>query len=474
MKPQVALALSIQRLFLLTIVLKIAASLGGWWLGSPWTLGFVVPLGLMAGYIAVGLRRPDSGVSDEKFADSCYYLGFIFTISSILVALLDLPAIATKLPEISIRFGAAMVSTVLGLIVRVYLVNFRPEFQDGVRSAETGLLDAVRTFRMHLDLAVEKLSEFQAQVGDASRLAVAQSELAIRDSGAAQIRQLGALAEQVSADYHRHFEASTEHLKGATQTLATALYEYTQNLVAATGRFETRAEQFMQALDARIEDAALPEDYFAARLEPAVAGLSRSIAAAGGEMTDLAFGLRSRMGTIADDLTHLGEQTAAAAVSLERVRDTAGAEADLIAAARQQAEVLQSLGAALLKLENTVGRSLAAIGAMEQSVRKITEDAGQMAAFNREAAALVQRQTELAAGTQRSLAEWLPRRQEDEQRLDLRLEAASVSFERAAEKIVAALADSRAVAELPPERGERPVAPDPLARSGGGTRRVGS
>lgn len=422
--------LSIQRLFLVTIILKLGSSLLGWWLERPWSLGFVLPLVFMGLYIVLGLRRGDHSVSDEKFADSCYYLGFIFTISSILVALLDLPSIATRLGDIAIRFGAAMVSTVLGLTVRVYLVNFRPEFQDGLRNAETGMLDAVRSFRMHLDLSVAKLNEFQVQVGDASRLAVAQSEVAIRDAAEVHARQFENLFERMSADYHRHFEDSTAHLKAATQTLATALYDYTQSLVNGTGKFESTADEWVKGLDARLRAAALPEDYFSSRLEPAVAGLGRAVTEAGGEVESLAGELRQNVGRISADLAGLGTRTAEAFAALDRVRDSADGQMELLTLAERQAEILHQLTETLGRMETTVGRSLASIGAMEQSVRQIVDEADKIAAFNREAGLLAQRQAEATAGLQREMAGWLARLQENDQRMVARIEEVSRAFDR--------------------------------------------
>ena len=113
----------LQKLFLVTLILKIGSSFLGWYLQLQWSLGFTVPLLIMSAYIFLGYHRRDNDVTDEKFADTCYYLGFIFTITSIIFSLFDLPNIGTKIQDIAVRFGAAMVSTVLGLGVRVYLVS---------------------------------------------------------------------------------------------------------------------------------------------------------------------------------------------------------------------------------------------------------------------------------------------------------------------------------------------------------------
>jgi hypothetical protein len=50
-------AIRVQKLFAVAICLKVASSGFGWWLNDPWILGFGIPLLVMAGYVAFGLRR---------------------------------------------------------------------------------------------------------------------------------------------------------------------------------------------------------------------------------------------------------------------------------------------------------------------------------------------------------------------------------------------------------------------------------
>src|SRR5947209_7509792 len=99
----------LQNLFVVIVGAKIVCSLLGWYFGRPWSLGFVIPLALMTVYVVAGFLRDASDVSDERFGDSCYYIGFIFTISSIAICLLDVPTLDQqgKLKEIAVRFGAA-------------------------------------------------------------------------------------------------------------------------------------------------------------------------------------------------------------------------------------------------------------------------------------------------------------------------------------------------------------------------------
>jgi methyl-accepting chemotaxis protein len=424
---------SIRRLFLLTIVLKISSSVAGWLMGSPWILGFTVPLVLMSLYILVGIYRGDDTVSDEKFADSCYYLGFIFTISSILVALFDIPSIAAKIEDISIRFGAAMVSTVFGLIVRVYLVNFRSDFQDAVRNAENGLLDAVRAFRIHLDLSVERLREFQTLVDDASRVAAARADTVIRDAAAEHARHFAALFDQLAAENRQVIEESATHIRAATQTLSNALYDYAETLVSGTGKFEAGIEEFSGKLDARLERIGFPEDYFAGRLNPSVARLGQSVAEAGDQVAALVSEFRSNARKISAALNGLSEKTAATSSAMDKVRNAVQGQAEALDLAGKQIAAFDRLAQAIEKMESVVAGSVASMGMMEQAVRRIEGIAGP----NRDTGRPAERQTELAAAA--GLAEWLPRLQEADARISGRLNEAIHAFDRSTLKMASAI-----------------------------------
>jgi len=392
MKSDRRKAVSIRSLFLLTIILKIASSVSGWLLASPWLLGFSVPLALMSLYILLGLFRADDTISDEKFADSCYYLGFIFTLSSILVALLDIPSIATKLPDISVRFGAAMVSTVLGLIVRVYLVNFRAEFDDAKQTAEDGLLDSVRSFRLHLDLTVDKLREFQNLVHDASKQSVAQADLALQDATAEHARYFTELLDKLAAEHRKLIMESADHMKATTQTLANALQDYAQSLAAGSARFEAETAGFSTKLDARIERVTLPENYFSARLSPAINKLGEAVSAAGEQVNSMFAEVRENSRKMNSALEGLVKQTAAAGASVEQVREAVLERAEALEMARQQIAVFRQFGATVATMETSVSRAIASISAMEQAVQAVVDETGNIAIANRDIGALTDRQ----------------------------------------------------------------------------------
>ncbi|CAL1240811.1 hypothetical protein [Candidatus Methylocalor cossyra] len=432
-------ALSVQNLFLVTIVLKMAASLAAWWLGSPWLLGFAAPLGLMLGYIAVGLRRGAAACSDEQFADSCYYLGFIFTLSSILVALLDIPALATQLGEIAVRFGAAMVSTVLGLTVRVYLVTFRPTFQEAMERAEASLLEAVQSFRTRLELATAHLGEFQILVDEATRAAVARTGMALQTAADEHARRLAEDFAALMAGQRQVGAESAAHLQAATRTLSNALHDYAQTLVVGAERFEANATAFAAELEARLERAALPEDYFTARLQPAVAGLQEAVAAAGVELSALVSGLRHRGEALADALAGIEGQIAATAAALDRVRDASVERVETLARVPDPLTAWDRLTAAVATLEQGMAGALAGLRDLAPALRPVVEDTRRIAEAGQALGRLAEQHTALSAEVARDLARLLPRLEEADARISGHLNEAIHAFERSALKVAAAV-----------------------------------
>jgi chromosome segregation ATPase len=270
------LAISVQKLFLVAVVLKLTSSVLGWYLGFQWSLGFVLPLTVMAIYVVIGHKRIDSDVTDEKFADSCYYLGFIFTITSIVLSLLDLPQIGDRIQDISVRFGAAMVSTVFGLIVRVYLVTFRPDSSDGLKNAEDALLEASHRFREQLVMAYEKFGDFQRQVSTAAEETVENTKLQVERLS----QDHSARMEQVFMEMNSRQEAAVnetlEQVKGATGRMSSEVDKYVGGLTAGIQGLETKVDAFASAVSQRLNNTVFPDDYFAKHLAEPVEQLKEA------------------------------------------------------------------------------------------------------------------------------------------------------------------------------------------------------
>jgi hypothetical protein len=231
--------INVQNLFIIACSLKVASAVAALALNSPVVLGFFVPLGVMALYILLGIYRRNDDVSKEKFADSCYYLGFIFTIASIAVALVDLPNIGVHMQDIAVRFGASMASTVVGLMVRVGMVTFQKDLNDAVRHAEEGVVEASIQFRDHLGFALERLKSFENEVDQASRLSVERVNLNVENLSKNHAEKLAQFFTELTKGNQTAFDAALSEVKESTAVLSLALKKLRGKASVAEESLET-------------------------------------------------------------------------------------------------------------------------------------------------------------------------------------------------------------------------------------------
>ena len=309
----------LRKLFLVTITCKILASLLAWQLGSPWILGFTVPLAFMAAYIVLGFGRADSDVSDEKFGDSCYYLGFIFTISSIAFSLFDIPYLdqAGRLAEVAVRFGAAMISTFVGFIVRVYLVGFRDESTGALQSLENQIIESANRLKTRLDLSQDAFEHFEQSVRQAANDSEARMRMAVENAGRHLSQEMAQALKALVVDVQAVHTAAAGQMGVAAQTLAADLTKCSQALVANIEQAQAHFVGMADSLETRLRAITFPDDYFTKELAPSVSDLVASMAAVGSDLKSL----RKSVNTSIKGLSAALEKVDVAMETPQSVRD---------------------------------------------------------------------------------------------------------------------------------------------------------
>ena len=297
---------NIQRLFLFTIVLKTVSSFIGWLIGGElanWILGFVLPLFFMGGYIALGMRRDKRDLTDEKFADSCYYLGFIFTIVSIIFCLLDIPKINTALDTIAVRFGAAMFSTVVGIIVRVYLINFKKEFADAVQQSEDAIVDAAQKFISQIELVSEKSEQFQAYLSHATELSVERAHQKLESGLTYGLEKLENSIKQNSDLTTSALHKNISEINNAVKKFCDVFNELLTESNRSLAQIQLDLNGFSKSLIENIEQSKLPVNFFSAQLQTPLDELKVSISRINSETVKLAHELSLIPRNLAEDIT---------------------------------------------------------------------------------------------------------------------------------------------------------------------------
>lgn len=243
--------------FLLILILKLASSACSWALpnygyvgildfSSAWIFGFWIPVFLLLLYVFIGFmrnKRNPNEASDIQFADSCYYLGFIFTVSSIIFALFDIHDLDYSLTQILMRFGAAMLCTVIGLAVRVFLIGFKKTAKDHKVQMERDLSTGVEHFGNTINQITERLSylandidnvghrvnktftDVATQFAESADNKMAEVQEALEEVKSKQIEQLTNAIEQYNDQINESMKETQKEQTTLAETLAKARNE---------------------------------------------------------------------------------------------------------------------------------------------------------------------------------------------------------------------------------------------------------
>jgi hypothetical protein len=364
--------IQIQKLFLVALVLKVASAILGWYFKLTWSLGFVVPLVVMGAYIVLGLYRRNTDVTDEKFADTCYYLGFIFTITSIIFCLFDLPNIGTKMQDIAVRFGAAMVSTVLGLCVRVYLVSFRQDVGDALTNAENAVLDAARKFAEQLTIALERIRAFEAQVDDAAKTSVERVNLQVESLSKNHAEKLISFFAELTTQNQVAFTSALAEVKTASGQLAEAVDNYSQGMRSNLTSIEVKVGVFTEAVMSRLKTTTFPDDYFAKHLESPLGRLIDGTKGLAREVELVSSGVNQSSLILTDTLKQIRDKANATEDSLDTVLRLTVQQQSVLDTAQGQLTTMEQLAKTLASFDSALSGTLASISASNEVTSELT------------------------------------------------------------------------------------------------------
>jgi hypothetical protein len=343
--------LRLQKLFVAVLTLKVASSAAGWLLAMPWSFGFAIPLALMVAYIWLGALRRDDDVDDEKFADSCYYIGFIFTITSIVFALFDLPSIGTEIQNIAVRFGAAMVTTVLGLGVRVYLVSFGRDLGDAIEQSEDAVMDASRRFREQLEIAVERLRDFESDVEAASKATVERVGMQVEALSKSHVERIDAYLVELTKHNEQAFADALSQVGVATARLAEFVDSYTNQMRTHTQAMQQFTSETTDRVLERLRTAEFPEDYFARHLAVPMRQLKVSAEEIADNVRQAAAAVSRSSLMLLTSMKKMRDRVGMVEGSIDAMQQLADPHARPDDAGAEQLELLRRLERALVALE---------------------------------------------------------------------------------------------------------------------------
>ena len=128
-------------------------------------------LGIMTAYYFFSKEYVSSLIAKEHFADSFYYMGFIFTFVALTIAMYNLGSKGdlNTLNDVLSQIGIALTTTIYGLFIRVVMIQFNPILSDpdddilsNIGELANSMEDLAKDFNKSLNISTSQVKSFHS------------------------------------------------------------------------------------------------------------------------------------------------------------------------------------------------------------------------------------------------------------------------------------------------------------------------
>lgn len=207
------------------------------------------PIGWMFIYLFLITRVESFRLRPDQAGDNLYYLGFLYTLTSLSVALYHFAGGRLELDYIVSNFGIALASTILGVALRVVLHQMREDPTDVERDARLSLAQSASRLRAELNEVVVSMNGFRRQT---------------EQSIAEGLQELGERANSMLAESAEKYVEMATRASGGLEQVYGDYLENVKKMNVAHGRTLVATEKLIE----RIERIEAPEDLIERKVVP--------------------------------------------------------------------------------------------------------------------------------------------------------------------------------------------------------------
>jgi hypothetical protein len=238
-----------------------------------------VPVAIMLAYaLLIGLAA-SLRLRDDQSGDNLYYMGFLFTLTSLGVSLYQFTATRAA-EEIVQNFGIAIGSTITGIGLRVIFNQMRRDPVEVERVMRLELAEAARRVRRELDSTVVEFSHFRRSAQQAAADSFSQVVEKFDAIAARFVAGLEDVASKLTLPLETASRQSADALGELTRTMGTALAASAGQLAAETEKLSERTGAISAALEdvvSRLSAMQTPDRVIEVRLEPMAQTLAQAV-----------------------------------------------------------------------------------------------------------------------------------------------------------------------------------------------------
>ena len=191
----------------------------------------------------------------SQIADSAYFLGFLFTLSSITMALVNYVSSGEAIGNIVNMFGFALLTTIMGLLIKLLLERIKPSVSDLTEKTFNEFEKTVFRFDQHLSSTADKFKMFGQSVVDKLDEHVDQ------------------ITEQLDVVVNQSTQKLKDYIEESGQTLSDSMKE--------------SGEKFSNVLNKASDEMDLPTDFFTNQLKEPLLNMKDQINSFNSELTEV-------------------------------------------------------------------------------------------------------------------------------------------------------------------------------------------
>jgi methyl-accepting chemotaxis protein len=259
----------------------------------------VVPCVLMAAYLWYAVAQSSRDL--EKVADSVYFLGFLWTLYALTQALIVSRGVTIKASDVFSIFGYALVTTALGMFLRMAVLQFRYTVADQMLEAQEEFAERIERFSREVDATCALMLAFRSNGIRASE--------EMLTSWTQNMTQMQGVIAQTTTDaltgIRKAADAVSNEIQGtaeSTKQVSSAMSNVTRTTSSVLKRLDANQERWITALDnavtstdsamnrwaQRVGSVDISPDLFKGKIEASLAPVIAGAAAAGSAMNEWA------------------------------------------------------------------------------------------------------------------------------------------------------------------------------------------
>jgi ElaB/YqjD/DUF883 family membrane-anchored ribosome-binding protein len=239
----------------------------------------LVPVLIMIAYaLALGLARLFR-LRDDQSGDNLYYMGFLFTLTSLAVSLYQFSS-AGSAEQIVQNFGIAIGSTIAGITLRIFFNQMRRDPIEVEHTARLELADASRKVRRELESTVLEFGSFRRATQQTLTDAVDEIEALLKDVNERVVGRLQEFANNANKPLQDASKQSGETIEQLNARILAIFAMAAKQLAEDGARLSSSTAAIIESIDSvasKLASLQTPDHTIEVKLDPAIQSLTRVV-----------------------------------------------------------------------------------------------------------------------------------------------------------------------------------------------------